>query len=247
MEKSVRSTACFIAAAVALGACTSSGRPYAHESAPYATAAEKMYSTSGGQVSAVPPAAVVTEPAPYPPAPVVMPAPQPSAAMAPAAPPAVVVTPTTPLTVPQTVAMTAPSDARFAQTWASGNAAEIELARLAYVQAQSPDVRAFARQMLIDHRDMAIKLDNFGLERGYVVVWQLEPDAVSNVGRLRTLEGAAFDRAYMDEMVTSHEKAVALLEAQAASGRETAALADEALPIVRHHLEMARELDARLL
>jgi predicted outer membrane protein len=47
-------------------------------------------------------------------------------------------------------------------------------------------------------------------------------------------------------MVTSHEQAVARFETQAGSGRETAALANEALPIVRHHLDMARDLQARL-
>ena len=49
-----------------------------------------------------------------------------------------------------------------------------------------------------------------------------------------------------DEMVAAHIKAVSRLETQAASGRETAGLANESLPRVRHHLEMARELDARL-
>jgi len=207
-----------------------------------------------GQLSAVPPAPVVTEAAPYAPPAVVAPGP-PAVAVTPTppatvvypAPPAAVVTPTTPLTAPETVAMTAPSDMRFAQQLAAANAGEIELARIAYVQASSPEVRAYARQMLIDHRDLAIKLDNFALERGYLVTWQLEPQMVSTVDRLRTMQGTAFDRAYMNEMVTSHEQqAVALLEAQASSGRETASLAEEALPIVRHHLDMARDLDARV-
>ncbi|HEY1363768.1 MAG TPA: DUF4142 domain-containing protein, partial [Xanthobacteraceae bacterium] len=66
------------------------------------------------------------------------------------------------------------------------------------------------------------------------------------IERLRTIDAASFDRAYMDEMVAGHEKAVARFEAQAASGRETASIANEALPTVRHHLEMARDLQARL-
>ena len=139
-----------------------------------------------------------------------------------------------------------PHHAEFANAFAASNATEIELARLAYVRAQSPDVRTFARQMLIDHRDMAIRLDNFALERGYLVAWQIEPDMLAVIDRLSTLDRASFDRAYMDEMVAAHTKAVARLQAQAASGRETAEIATEALPKVRHHLEMARELEARL-
>jgi hypothetical protein len=50
----------------------------------------------------------------------------------------------------------------------------------------------------------------------------------------------------MDKMVSAHEAAVARLETQAAGGRETARIANQFLPAVRHHLEMARELDALL-
>ena len=139
-----------------------------------------------------------------------------------------------------------PRDAAFAQKVAASNAAEIELSRIAYVRAHSPEVRAFARQLLIDHREMAINLDNFALERGHLVVWQIEPEMASTIERLRTLDGAAFDRAYMDVMVEAHSKSVATLETQAASGRETASLANASLPTVRHHLEMARALDAQL-
>jgi len=155
-------------------------------------------------------------------------------------------TPMAPATAPQPAARVGPTDAEFANAFAASNATEIELARLAYVRAQSPDVRTFARQMLIDHRDMAIRLDNFALERGYLVAWQIEPDMLAVIDRLSTLDRASFDRAYMDEMVAAHTKAVARLQAQAASGRETAEIATEALPKVRHHLEMARELEARL-
>ena len=227
MNKPVRSAACLTAAALLMAACSSNDKPYAHESMRYPTAAEQQFGTTGGDLAAAPPssAVVVTQPA--------------VVGQAPVGPPSA-------MTVPQTVARMAPSDAGFAQQALSSNAVEIELARIAFIRAQSPDVRAFARQMLIDHRDMAIKLDNFALERGYLVTWRIEPDKASTIERLRRLDSASFDRAYMDEMVAAHEMALAAMEAQAASDRETASLASEAVPVVRHHLEMARALDARL-
>ena len=223
MHRTVRSAACLTAAALVIAACSSSNdKPYAHESQRHPTAAEQMYGTTGGDLTTTQPspAVVVTEPT----------------ATAPSA----------PLTVPQPVAMIAPTDAAFAQKVAASNAAEIELSRIAYVRAHSPEVRAFARQLLIDHREMAINLDNFALERGHLVVWQIQPDMASNIERIRNLDGAAFDKAYMDLMVEAHSKSIATLETQAASGRETASLANASLPTVRHHLEMARVMDARL-
>jgi putative membrane protein len=227
MDKPLRAAACLTAAALLMAACSSNDKPYAHESMRHPTAAEQQFGTTGGELATTPPSsAVVAEPV------IVAPT-----ATAPA-----------PLTVPQPVPVSrmAPSDSVFAQQALSSSAVEIELARIAYIRAQSPDVRAFARQMLIDHRDMAIKLDNFALERGYLVTWRIDPDKANTIERLRTLDSASFDRAYMDEMVAAHEKALAAMEAQAASGRETASLASEAVPVVRHHLEMARALDARV-
>lgn len=229
MHRSVQSAACLSAAALLIAACTSNDKPYAHESQRHATAAEQMYGTDGSNYAPTPAASAVTvtEPATTV---ATIPAPAPSA----------------PLTVPQPAAMIAPTDAAFAQKVAASNAAEIELSRIAYIRANSPEVRAFARQLLIDHRDMAINLDNFALERGYLVAWRIEPEMASTIERLRTLDGAAFDRAYMDVMVDAHSKSVTTLETQAASGRETASVANASLPTVRHHLEMARDLDARL-
>lgn len=223
MHISVRSAACLSATALLIAACSSNDKPYAHESQRHPTAAEQIFGTTGSNYTP-PPAAVVTEPI------------APTATTAPAA----------PLTVPQPVAMIAPTDAAFAQKVAASSSAEIEASRIAYVRAHSPEVRSFARQLLVDHREMAINLDNFALERGHLVAWQIEPEMASHIERLGTLDGAAFDKAYMDLMVDAHSKSVATLETQAASGRETASVANASLPTVRHHLEMARALDAQL-
>ena len=224
MHGSIRSAACLSAAALLVAACTSNDKPYAHESQRHATAAEQMFGTTGANYTPPSPAVVATEPAA----------------------PAVATAPSAPLTVPQPAAMIAPTDTAFAQKVAASNAAELELSRIAYVRAHSPEVRAFARQLLIDHRDMSINLDNFALERGHLIAWEIQPEMASTIERLRTLDGPAFDRAYMDVMVDAHSKSVTTLETQAASGRETASLANASLPTVRHHLEMARALDAQL-
>ena len=224
MHGSIRSAACLSAAALLVAACTSNDKPYAHESQRHATAAEQMFGTTGANYTPPTPVVVATEPAA----------------------PAVATAPSAPLTVPQPAAMIAPTDTAFAQKVAASNAAELELSRIAYVRAHSPEVRAFARQLLIDHRDMSINLDNFALERGHLIAWEIQPEMASTIERLRTLDGPAFDRAYMGVMVDAHSKSVTTLETQAASGRETASLATASLPTWRHHLEMARALDAQL-
>ncbi len=142
--------------------------------------------------------------------------------------------------------LTATSDSRFTQTAMSGSATEIALARVAVTKAQSPEVRSFAQQMLNDHRQIATNIDNFALQRGHVVNWSITPEQQATIDRLNALNGAAFDDAYMQEMVRAHESTVSMLRAQSSSGTETATLARETLPTVEHHLMMARDIDARV-
>jgi putative membrane protein len=224
MKHTVRLTVSALAMGGVLGACSTNDKPYAHESARYVTAAERL---------GAPPGEPIVVPNGSTPG-VVAAAPLPATSMA------------APVVVPQTVAMVAPSDARFVQDMTVGSVVEIELGRIAYVRAQSPEVRTFARQMLIDHRDMVVKLDNFALERGHLVQWTVPSDRAATIQRLRSLDDASFDRAYMDEMVQAHQKVVQKLQVQAGSGRETAAVATEALPTVQHHLEMAQQIRATL-
>lgn len=236
MKHTVRLTVSALVLGGGLGACTpGNDRPYAHESVRYPTAAERLFGASPGEPVATADGSTLTAPALAVPAPV--PTPVASPVLKPVAGPG---------TVPQPVSMVAPSDARFVQDMTVGSVVEIELGRIAYVRAQSPEVRAFARQMLIDHRDMVVKLDNFALERGHLVQWTVPSDRAGTIARLRSLDDASFDRAYMDEMVQAHQHVVQKLQVQAGSGRETAALATEALPTVRHHLEMAQQIRATL-
>ena len=138
------------------------------------------------------------------------------------------------------------SDSRFTQTAMSGSATEIALARVAVTKTQSPEVRSFAQQMLDDHRQIATNIDNFALQRGYVVNWSITPEQQATIDRLSAMDGAAFDDAYMQEMVRAHQNTVSMLQAQSNSGTETATLARETLPTVEHHLMMARDIDARV-
>jgi putative membrane protein len=61
--------------------------------------------------------------------------------------------------------------------------------------------------------------------------------------RLQRLSGAAFDREMATFNIAAHRRAIALFQAQARSGdRDTAAFASAQLPVLRHHLQMARDL-----
>lgn len=220
MKKRLFAAAPVMAAVLLTAACSSNGRPHAFESKRHPTAAEQLFGAPDGEPSAVP------------------------SSSAAAAKPATVAP--GPATVPQPVARMAPSDQVFIQQQVSRCALEIEMARVAFVRAQSPEVREYARHMLTDHRAQVIELDEFGLQHGFLITWDIEPAGINALELLRTTDTASFDRAYMNEMVEKHETAVANLKIITANSEAAASLATKALSIAQGHLDMARDLVARL-
>ena len=66
--------------------------------------------------------------------------------------------------------------------------------------------------------------------------------------KLSKLSGADFDRAYMKDMVEDHVKDVAMFEKEAKNGKDAdvKAFADKTLPTLREHLQMARDVNAKV-
>jgi putative membrane protein len=65
--------------------------------------------------------------------------------------------------------------------------------------------------------------------------------------RLSTLSGAEFDREYIDAMVDDHEEAVNELERHTDSDNaRLKQYASSTLPVVRQHLERARQIKEQL-
>ena len=124
---------------------------------------------------------------------------------------------------------------------------EVRLGRLAEERAASADVRAFGRMMVEAHTVAGTELKRIAGRHGLTHENGERAGATDDglFDRLSQLEGAAFDRAYMDAMVDDHEDAVDALEDKAGDAGEHAdvkAWASKTLPEVRQHLERAREL-----
>lgn len=66
--------------------------------------------------------------------------------------------------------------------------------------------------------------------------------------KMAKLSGTAFDREYLKHQVADHDKAVALFEKQSRSGKdaELKAFAARALPTLKEHQRMAREISSRV-
>jgi putative membrane protein len=146
---------------------------------------------------------------------------------------------------PSPVALTT-SEKEFLTNAARGSALEVQLGNLAQEKASSPDVKQFGERMSTDHSQLGQKLQQLASGLNFTPEQTLKPEQQAAVSRLEKLSGKAFDHEYMREMVSDHMKDISEFERAStqATNPDIKRFASEALPTLRDHLKMAREIVA---
>jgi putative membrane protein len=142
----------------------------------------------------------------------------------------------------------ASADHKFAMDAAMGGLAEVQLGKLAADHASNADVKKFAQRMVDDHDKANDELSNILKQKGMTPPTDLKGREKATYDRLSKLNGPAFDRAYMSEMVKDHEKDVKEFERESTSGKDPdlKAFAAKTLPTLQDHLKMARDTQSKL-
>lgn len=136
---------------------------------------------------------------------------------------------------------------QFLQDAVSGSNAEIAIGRLAQQRSRSPAAIELGRTLERDHSAAR----SAALATARTMGIRLQPDLVKPEGRqaerrLSRLSGARFDREFATAMVGDHRKDIAKFEDQRRRGdRTTSRYAADTLPHLRHHLDMAVQLQRR--
>jgi len=142
-----------------------------------------------------------------------------------------------------------PRPQEFVDRAARSDAFEIAAARLALTKATSPEVKAFAEQMIKAHTESTAKIKAAAAKASPAIPVNATLTSKENkeLAELGRLSGARFDEEYIDEQVDAHEDALALMKAFASDGANPGlkAVAGELAPIVAGHLTMARELEKK--
>ncbi len=140
------------------------------------------------------------------------------------------------------------ADEAFAKEAAEGGLAEVELGKLATQNAGSDDVKKFGQRMVDDHSKANDQLKDTAQKLGMTLPSQLSAKDNATKARLEKLNGAAFDRAYMADMVRDHTKDVAAFQKEARSGSnaDIKQFASSTLPTLESHLKEAKSVDAKV-
>ena len=132
----------------------------------------------------------------------------------------------------------------FVANAAEMNANETALAALAIRNATKDDVRQFAAELERDHKASSAELKQLAARRGWGFPQSMDALQAQALQGLQQARGPEFDRAFVDAMVTSHEKALAAFRTAAASASDAdlRAYAAKQLPTLENHLNHARRL-----
>lgn len=139
-------------------------------------------------------------------------------------------------------------DGKFVIEAASGGMMEVALGRLAGERATSQEVKNFGQRMVQDHGQANTRLIQIAADRGITLPQKMITEHQKHYDQLARLSGADFDRQYMSHMLKDHQKDVKSFEQQAESGSDPSlkTFAQQTLPTLREHLQLAEQVAARV-
>jgi len=135
------------------------------------------------------------------------------------------------------------ADDSFVKKAAEGGMAEVELGKLAAQKASSDEVKKFGQRMADDHGKANDELKTLAQKKNITLPGDLDAKDKALHDKLEKLSGPAFDRAYMQAMLTDHQKDVSEFRTESKSGTDpdVKAWAAKTLPTLEDHLKQARE------
>jgi putative membrane protein len=144
--------------------------------------------------------------------------------------------------------MMSSGDTTFAMKAAQGGMAEVKLGQLAVDKGGSPDVKNFGQRMVDDHTKLNDQMKQVASAQNMTLPTDLDAKDQATYDRLSKLSGAAFDKAYVRDMVKDHETDIKEFQKEANSGKDPQLkqLASTALPILQSHLQMAKECEGKV-
>jgi putative membrane protein len=148
----------------------------------------------------------------------------------------------------------APTDAQIAHIVVTANQVDIDAGKLAASKASNAQVKAFGQQMVTDHTGVNKQATALAARLGVkpednTTSGSLKSGGDENLKKLRSLEGAAFDRAYVDQEVAYHQAVLDAIDKTLlpnASNAELKALIAKVRPAIAAHLEHAKRLQSSL-
>lgn len=139
------------------------------------------------------------------------------------------------------------SDQKFVDFAAQTDMVEANLGQLAANSADAQQVKDYANTLVTDHTSDYQLLQNAAKQANGLNV-PTAIDAEHNkamIDPFQKLKGAAFDKKFIQEMISGHMKAIEIYKKEAAGAENPSikSYAETALPVLEKHLSAAKDLE----
>jgi putative membrane protein len=146
------------------------------------------------------------------------------------------------------------TDANIAAIVVAANSSDIKNGEQAKTKAMNAEVKKFAQMMITDHTasnkaatDLATKLNLTPEDND--TSRDLAKDQDDKRSDMASKTGADFDKAYIDNEVDYHEKVLDAIDTKLIPNAQNAdlkALLEKTRPVVQHHLDEAKQIQATI-
>jgi predicted outer membrane protein len=126
---------------------------------------------------------------------------------------------------------------------------DLQECTLAQTQAESPEVRAIAAQLLQDALNFKARAAPVAASAGISPPTALRPDLRVRIAHLRLNQGLDFDKTFIEDQIFSHQDALNMQEmvANTPGNPQIAVLSREGTSIVRANLAKLRALQRKMM
>ena len=142
----------------------------------------------------------------------------------------------------------AKKEADFLVEASMDNMLEAEMGKVAESKGISKAVKKFGAHMATQHTAMQEQLKAVAQTNSVVLPESLNQEYLDKIKDLQEKKAADFDKDYITEMVTRHEKDADKYQAEIDKGTDASVkkLSEQCLPQIQEHLSQARKIKAEL-
>jgi len=134
------------------------------------------------------------------------------------------------------------ADQRFLKEAIEGDLAEVKMGELAQQKGQSDDVKQFGQMLQQDHGKHLQQAQQLAQQGGVTTPAQPTASQKKSYDKLSKMSGNQFDRQFARDMVADHKKDIAKYEKEAKGKSSLAQFAQQTVPVLQKHLQMAQDM-----
>ena len=135
------------------------------------------------------------------------------------------------------------ADQAFLKDAVEGDLSEVKMGQLAQQKGQSQDVKQFGQMLQQDHGQHLQQAQQQAQQMGVTPPTQPDAKQTKMYERLSKEHGARFDKAFAKAMVKDHKQDIAKYEKQAKKKDQLAQFAEQTIPTLQKHLQIAQSIE----